>query len=96
MPIHWQKQVEADLIRDQKLGVLEGVPFGAPVTWCHPMVVTRRQDGSPRRTVDLSPLNKYCKRNTCGSETPFKLAHRITKGTFKNVTDAWSGYHGVP
>ena len=30
VPIHWQKQVEADLIRDEKLGVLERVPFGEP------------------------------------------------------------------
>ena len=34
-PIHWQKQVEADLIRDEKLGVLERVPFGEPVSWYH-------------------------------------------------------------
>ena len=96
VPIHWQKQVEADLIRDEKLGVLERVPFGEPVSWCHRMVVTRKQDGSPRRTVDLSPLNKYCKRETCAMDTPFKLARRIPKGTFKTVTDAWNGYHGVP
>ena len=96
VPIHWQKQVEADLIRDVRLGVLERVPFGEPVSWCHRMVVTRKQDGSPRRTVDLSPLNKYCKRETCATDTPFKLARRIPKGTFKTVTDAWNGYHGVP
>ena len=29
-------------------------------------------------------------------ETLFKLARRILKGTFKTVTDAWNGYHGVP
>ena len=29
-------------------------------------------------------------------DTPFKLARRIPKGTFKTVTDAWNGYHGVP
>ena len=64
------RQVEAGLIRNEKLGVLERVPFGEPVIWCHRMVVTRKQDGSPKRTVDLSPLNKYCKRETCASETP--------------------------
>ena len=36
----------------EKLGVLEGVPFGEPV----------KQDGSSRISVDLLPLNKYCKR----------------------------------
>ena len=65
VPIHWQKQVEADLIRDEKLGVLECVPLDEPVSRCHRMVVTKKQDGSPRRTVDLSPFKKYCKRKTC-------------------------------
>ena len=59
------------------------------------MVVTRKQDGSPRRTVDLSPFNKYCKRETCATNTPFKLARRVPKGTLKTVTDAWDGYNGV-
>ena len=59
------------------------------------MVVTRKQDGSPRGTVDLSPFNKYCKRETCATDAPFSLARRIPKGTFNTVRDAWNGYHGV-
>ena len=51
VPIHWQKQVEADLIRDEKLSVLERVPFGEPVSWCHRMVVITKQNWSTRRTV---------------------------------------------
>ena len=79
-----------------KLSVIERVPYGEPVTWCHRMVVTRKHDGSPRRTVDLSPLNKYCKRETFAMESPFHLAHRIPMDTWKTVTDAWNGYHSVP
>ena len=60
------------------------------------MVVTRKHDGSPRRTVDLSPLNKHCKRETFASESPFHLARRVPKYTWKTVTDAWNGYHSVP
>ena len=48
------------------------------------------------QTVDLSPLNMYCKVDTCAAETPFKLARIFPKGTFKTVTDACNGYHGVP
>ena len=33
VPIYWQKQVETDLIRDEKLGVLERA-FSEPVIWC--------------------------------------------------------------
>ena len=96
IPLHWQKKVEEDLKRDEALGILERVPFGVPVTWCHRMVVTRKHDGTPRRTVDLSPLNKYCKRETHSAESPFHLARRIPSNTWKTVTDAWNGYHSVP
>ena len=96
VPLHWQKQVYEDLLRDEALGVIERVPYGEPVTWCHRMVITRKHDGSPRRTVDLSPLNKFCKRETFAMESPFHLARRIPKDTWKTVTDACNGYHSVP
>ena len=31
--IHWQDEVKAGLDRDVRLGVLEKVPIGTPVTW---------------------------------------------------------------
>ncbi len=96
VPLHWQQKVYDDLLRDEALGVIERVPYGEPVTWCHRMVITRKHDGTPRRTVDLSPLNKYCKRETFASEPPFHLARRVPKNTWKTVTDAWNGYHSVP
>ena len=96
VPIHWQDRVLADLRRDEALGVIERVPIGEPVDWCHRMVITRKQDGTPRRTVDLSPLNKHCKRETHNAESPFHLARRIPHNTWKTVTDAWNGYHSVP
>ena len=96
IPLHWQEQVHKDLIRDEALGVIEKVPYGEPVTWCHRMVVTRKHDGSPRRTVDLSPLNKFCKRETFATEAPFPLARRVPGMTWKTVADAWNGYHSVP
>ena len=34
VPIHWQDEVKAGLDRDVRLGVLEPVPIGEPVTWC--------------------------------------------------------------
>ena len=96
VPLHWQEKVHADLKRDEALGVIEPVPMGEPVDWCHRMVVTRKQDGSPRRTVDLSPLNKHCKRETHNSESPFHLARRVPRNTWRTVTDTWNGYHSVP
>jgi hypothetical protein len=96
IPLHWQKKVRDDLIRDEALGVIQKVPYGVPVTWCHRMVVTRKADGSPRRTVDLSPLNRFCRRESHYSESPFILARRVPGSTWKTVSDAWNGYHSVP
>ena len=94
--LHWQDQVHQDLLRDEALGVIERVPYGEPVTWCHRMVITRKHDGTPRRTVDLSPLNKFCRRETFSAESPFPMARRIPGNTWKTVLDAWNGYHSIP
>lgn len=94
--LHWQERVHADLLRDEALGVIERVPYGETPSWCHRMVLDRKSDGSPRRTVDLSPLNQYCKRELYSSESPFHLARRVPGNTWKTVTDAWNGYRSVP
>ena len=96
IPLHWLKEVWEDILRDIALGILEEVPYGEPCTWCHRMVVTRKHNGKPRRTVDLSPLNKFCQRETHASESPSHLARRIPSNVWKTVCDAWNGYHSVP
>ena len=96
VPLHWQEQVEKDLQRDVALDVLERVPLGEPTTWCFRMVVTRKDDGSPRRTVDLSPMNKHCEREIHTSKSPFNLARSVPDNSVKTVYDAWNGYHSVP
>ena len=97
IPVHWREKVYNDLLRDEALGVIKRVPYGEPATWCHRMVVTRKHhDGNPRRTVDLFPLNKFCKRETFAAESPFRLARRIPGNMWKTVTDAWNGYHSAP
>ena len=60
------------------------------------MVMTRKHDGTGRRTVDLSPLNKFCLRETHSSKAPFHLARSVPASHFKTVTDAWNGFHSVP
>ena len=64
VPLHWQDVVKDQLDADVAMGVLEKVPIGEPSTWCHRMVLVRKPDGTPRRTVDLSPLNAHCLRET--------------------------------
>ena len=46
--------------------------------------------------ADLSPLNKYCERETHPSRSPFHLARSVPDSSYKTVFDAWNGYHSVP
>ena len=96
IPIHWQADIYADINRDVNLKVLEPVPVGTPVTWCHKMVIVAKKSGKPRRTVDLQPLNQHAVRETHHTESPFHLARAIPSNTYKTVMDAWNGYHSIP
>ena len=78
------------------MGVLERVPHGEPTAWCFRMVMTRKDDGSPRRTVDISPMNKFCERELHTSRSPFVLARSVPENSLKTVFDAWNGFHSVP
>ena len=94
--LHWQVAVKEQIDQDISIGVLEKVPIGEPSLWCHRMAITPKSDGSPRRTVDLSPLNAFCVRETHHVQPPFKQAKKIPPNTWKSVTDAWNGFHSVP
>jgi len=60
------------------------------------MVITPKSDGSPRRTVDLSPLNCVCLHETHYVQPPFKQAKKVPSDSWKSVTDAWNDFHSVP
>ena len=64
VPLHWQADVKKGLDQDMMLGVLEPVPVGEPVTWCHRMVVCAKKNCQPRRTVDFQVLNLHVTRET--------------------------------
>jgi hypothetical protein len=96
VPLHWQDEVKAGLDADVQLGVIEPVPVGNPVTWCHRMVVCAKKNGKPRRTVDLQALNAHATRETHHTRSPFHQARSVPSGTKKTVFDAWNGYHSVP
>ena len=95
VPLHWRADVKAGLDRDVLLGVIEPVPVGKPVTWCHRMVVCAKKDGKPRRTVDFQRLNKHATRETHHRQPPFHQARSVPQHTKKSVFDAWNGYHSV-
>eukprot|EP00794_Sanderia_malayensis_P002911 gene2911-3363_t len=96
VPLHWQAEVKASLDDDVALGVIEPVPVGEPVTWCHRMVVCAKKNGKPRRTVDLQALNLHATRETHHTQTPFHQARSVPSNVKKTVFDCWNGYHSVP
>lgn len=96
VPIHWQTDVKAGLDQDVRLGVIEPVPVGEPVTWCHRMVICAKKNGQPRRTVDLQALNAHATRETHHTQSPFHQARAVPPNKKKTVFDCWNGYHSVP
>ena len=96
VPIHWQEDVKRGLDHDVLMGVLEPVPIGEPVTWCHRMVVCAKKNGKPRRTVDFQPLNTHATRETHHTQSPFHQARSVPPNMYKTVFDALNGYHSVP
>ena len=83
VPLNWQEEVKAALDADVRLGVLEKVPVGNPVTWCHRMVVCAKKNGKPRRTVDFQSLNIHAARETHHSPSPFHQARGVPEGQRK-------------
>ena len=94
--IHWQDKVKKGLDRDIKLGVIEAVPEGTPVTWCSRMVIAAKKSGEPRRTVDFQALNRHAVRETHHTPSPSHLARSVPPNTYKTTLDAWNGYHSIP
>ena len=95
VPAHWHDKVEADIKRDVALGVLEEVPENTGMTWCHRMVICRKHNGDPRRTIDLQPLNAASIRQCHPTQPPLEQAHTVPHNQKKTVVDCWNGYHSV-
>lgn len=96
VPLHWQEAVKNGLDRDVRIGVLERVPVNDPVTWCSRMVIAPKPDGSPRRVVDYTALNKHAPRQTHHTESPWSIVSSIPANKIKSTVDCWHGYHSVP
>ena len=91
VPLHWTSAVKAGLDRDVKLGVLEQVPVNDPVKWCSRMVVTPKSDGTPRRVIDFSPINKHAPRQLHHTRSPYTIATSVPSNVVKTVLDNWHG-----
>ena len=96
IPTHWATDVKSGLDRDVRLGVIEKVPVNTPVQWCSRMLVTPKTDGSPRRVIDFTPINKHAPRQLHHTRSPYLIASAVPPNKVKSVLDNWHGYHSVP
>lgn len=96
IPHNWKNEVKNQLDKDVAMGILRKAPVGEPTEWCMNMVTVAKKDGSPRRTIDFQPINKYCLRETHHTPCPFDIVSSIPSKSFKTVLDAFNGYHQVP
>ena len=95
IPHHWKVIIKASLDRDVEREIIKPVPVSTPVTWCSPMVVVVKKDGTRRRTVDLQRLNSQYLRETHHCQSPFQLASQVPPNTKKTIIDAVEGYHAI-
>ena len=86
-PLQWQSDVKAGLDHDVSLSILELVPVGEPVTWCHHMVIWAKKNGKPKRTVDFQALSLHATRGTHHTLSPLMALRRLllTVGTATTV-----------
>ena len=59
------------------------------------MVICRKHNGDPRRTVDMQKLNDVSVRQCHPTQSPLQQAMTVPHNTKKSVLDAWNGYHSV-
>ena len=83
VPLHWQEEVKAGLDQDVMLGVIEPVPIGTPVTWCHHMVICAKKTGKLQRTVDFQALNAHATRANHHTQSPFHQVRAVPHGKWK-------------
>ena len=57
VPFHFKEPVKQALWEDVRRGIITPVPVGMPTDWCSTMVITAKNPGKPRRTIDYQHLN---------------------------------------
>ena len=64
IPLPLRDQTKRDLDAACKMGILEDrAGKNNHDLWLAPMIVVPKKDNSPRRVIDFSLLNRYCKRS---------------------------------
>ena len=102
VPLAMREQTKKDLDSAVKMGILEDVSGGANHDlWLAPMIVVPKRDNTPRRVINFSLLNRFCKRSAEATLDTNRMATAVPvpeegKEIFFSCLDAWNGYHSIP
>ena len=66
--------VSSAIDQDVGFGIIEPVPAGKPVTWCHCMVECPKKNGKPCRTLDFQALSLHATQETI-TPSPHSTRH---------------------
>ena len=95
-------KTKKDLDDAVRMGILENVSAkNNHDLWLAPMIVVPKKDNTPRRVIDFSILNRFCKRSAEASLDTNPMATAVPvpepgKEIFFSCLDAWNGYHSIP
>ena len=101
-PLALREQTKKDLDSAVKMGILEDVSGQANHDlWLAPMIVVPKKDNTPRRVIDFSLLNKFCKRSAKATLDTNRMATAVPipeegQEIFFSCLDAWNGCHSIP
>ena len=101
-PLALKDKTKKDLDDAVRMGILENVSAkNNHDLWLAPMIVVPKRDNTPRRVIDFSLLNKFCKRSAEASLDTNRMATAVPvpepgKEIFFSCLDAWNGYHSIP
>ena len=101
-PLALKEKTKKDLDDAVRMGILENVSAkNNHDLWLAPMIVVPKRDNTPRRVIDFSLLNRFCKRSAEASLDTNRMATAVPvpepgKEIFFSCLDAWNGYHSIP
>ena len=102
IPLALKEQTKKDLDNAVRMGILEEMSGkNNHNLWLAPMIVVPKRDNTPRRVVDFSILNQFCKRSAEETMDTQRMATAVPvpekgKEIFFSCMDAWNGYHSIP
>ena len=91
VPYHMEKVTDTEIKKLEKEDIIEKVD--SATTWCSPLHVQLKDDGTARVCVDLRAPNKQVKRIRYPIPTPEDVSHKIKDAKIFSKVDLTKGYH---